>query len=232
MARKTSINSAKQVSSNNYLEKLENEIQSNQSKVSLVLGALIVLVIGILVFNYFNRNKASLGPAQQTEIQTENKDVSPDQLPGKYTVKEGDTLFLIAEKYYKDGSKFTEIAKANNLTDVNLIETGEALDIPKLETQLAEASLQPSDSIQAPASPVLSASPEEQVASTGTGGGNTTIWGPRIEGSTYTVVEGDWLSKIAGRAYGDIMVFERIAKANNIPNPDLIEPGTVLVIPR
>lgn len=237
MARQTS--STKQAS-NNYLDKLENEIQSNQSKVSLVLGALIVLVIGILVFNYFNRNKASLGPAQQTETQTETADVSPNQLPGKYTVKEGDTLFLIAEKYYKDGNKFTEIAKVNNLTDANQIETGQVLEIPKPETQLAEASAQPSATPEPSASPEESfspkpsASPEEQVAETGTGkgGGNTTTWGPRIEGNTYTVVEGDWLSKIAGRAYGDIMDFERIAKANNIPNPDLIEPGTVLAIPR
>lgn len=186
------------------MEKIETNIESNQSKVSLVLGALIVLVIGILVFNYFNRNKASLGPAQQTEnqTQTEKPDVSKDNLPGDYTVKDGDTLFTIAEKYYQDGKKFSEIAKANNLTDVNEIVVGQVLKIPSEPSEL------------------------------GTGGGNTTIWGPRIEGNTYTVVEGDWLSKIAGRAYGDIMAFDKIAKTNNISNPDHIEPGMVLVIPR
>ena len=64
------------------------------------------------------------------------------------------------------------------------------------------------------------------------GGGNTTIWGPRIEGNTYTVVQDDWLSKIAGRAYGDIYAYTKIAEANNISNPDLIQPGQVLKIPR
>ena len=195
MAKKTSIN---------YLEKLEGEIQSNQSKVSMVLGGLIILLVGILVFNYFNKQKATLGPAQQTESQ---QDVSVDQLPGKYTVKEGDTLFTIAEKYFADGYQYPEIAKANNLTNADLVETGQILQIPKLEIQPAGEPL-------------------------GTGGGNTTIWGPRIEGNTYTVVEGDWLSKIAGRAYGDIMAYDKIAKANNIQNPDLIEPGMVLTIPR
>ena len=209
MAKKTS---------SNYLEKLENEIQSNQSKVSLVLGALIVLVVGILVFNYFNKNKTDLGPAQQTQEEQGQQDVAVDKIPGKYTVKEGDTLFTISERYYNDGYKYTEIAKANNLTNVDQVETGQVLEIPKLETQQAAVSTQPSPS------------PEEE--SFGTGGGNTTIWGPRIEGNTYTVVEGDWLSKIAGRAYGDIMTFDRIAKANNISNPDLIEPGLVLTIPR
>ncbi|MBI2338594.1 LysM peptidoglycan-binding domain-containing protein [Candidatus Daviesbacteria bacterium] len=238
MARKNSIKITdkitKQASSGNYLEKLETEIQSNQSKVSLVLGALIVLVLGILIFNYFNRNKAALGPAQQTqtETQADGQDVSPENLPGKYTVKEDDTLFLIAEKYYKDGSKFTEIAKANNLTDVNQIEAGKILEIPKLETQLAEASIQPTASPEESASPNPSASPDAQAAGTGTGGGDTTIWGPKIEGKTYTVVADDWLSKIAGRAYGDVMAYERIAKANNISDPNLIEPGTVLTIPR
>lgn len=184
---------------NSYLEKLEKEVESNQSKVSLVLGALIILVIGILVFNYFNKNKASLGPAQQIE----------STQPDKYTVKENDTLFNIADKYYQDGYKYTEIAKTNNLTNPDQIEAGQVLEIPKLEA----------------AQPTVS-------PSLGTGGSNETTWGPKIDGNTYTVEEGDWLSTIAGRAYGDIFAYERIAKANNIPNPDLIEPGTTLTIPR
>jgi len=53
-----------------------------------------------------------------------------------------------------------------------------------------------------------------------------------ITGDTYTVIEGDWLSTIAGRAYGDIYAFDKIAQANNIRNPDILEPGMVLKIPR
>lgn len=195
---------------------------NSQSKLSMVLGALIVLVIGVLVFNYFNKNKADLGPAQQTQ---QLADVSADKLPGKYTVKEGDTLFLIAEKYYNDGEKFTEIAKANNLSDVNAIETGQALEIPKLASDVAQASMEPSvaPSVEPSATPtpVL-----------GTGGADTTVWGAKIDSDTYTVVEGDWLSTISARAYGDIYSYQKIAEANNIPNPDLIYPGQVLKLPR
>lgn len=204
----------KTVSTGNYIEKVEKEISSNQSKVSMILGALIVLVIGILIFNYFNRNKADLGPAQQTQQQpqqTPQPDVAQDKLPGTYTVKEGDTLFIVAEKYYQDGSKYQELAKANNLTNPDEIETGQVLQIPKPETQQTQ---------------------KVAAEDTGTGGGNTTIWGPKIEGSSYTVVEDDWLSKIAGRAYGDIYAYDRITKANNIPNPNHIEPGMVLNLPR
>lgn len=194
----------KELSNETYLDKVSSEIQTNQSKLSLVLGALIILVIGILIYNYFNKNKPDLGPSQQTEITQE--DISPDKLPGKYTVKEGDTLFTIAENYYQDGSKFEEIAKANNITDVDSIVTGQILELPKL----ADVSLTPSAD---------SAITQNE-------------WGPEITGNTYTVQEGDWLYTIAGRAYGDINAYQKLIEANNISNPDLLYPGTVLNIPR
>lgn len=225
---KTRRQTSKKQSASNYLSKIEGDIKSNQSRVSMVLGGLIILVLGILVFNYFNKNTPSLGPAQTTQ-QESQIDVSVDNLPGKYTVKEGDTLFLIAEKYYKDGQSFTLIAKANNLNDVDEITTGQVLEIPKLAE--VEAMASPSASPEASPTPEPSPAVEPSV-DLGTGGGNTTIWGPKIEGNTYIVVEGDWLSTIAARAYGDIFSYKKIAVANNIQNPDYILPGQVLKIPR
>lgn len=188
----------------NYLARFEGEIQSNQSRLNMVLGALIVLVVGILIFNYFNKGKADLGPAQST-TSTEQQDVAPSNLPGKYTVKDGDTLFDIANTYYNDGYKYTEIARTNDLTNPDVIDTGQVLDIPKLEnTTMTPDQLQTTD----------------------------TEWGPKIADNTYTVQEDDWLSTIAGRAYGDIYSFNKIAQANNIPDPNSIEVGTVLTIPR
>lgn len=219
---------------NNYLNRIETDIKTNQSKVSMVLGALIVLVIGILVFNYYNKSQPSLGPAQQTQGDI-TQDVSPNNLPGKYTVKDGDTLFIIAEKYYQDGSKFELISKANNLTDVNEIESGQILEIPKSPDSEAQANPTPppveSSTPQPSSTPIASPSLDNQT-DLGTGGGNTTVWGEKIEGSTYTVQEGDWLSTIAARAYGDMYSFKKIVEANNIQNADYITPGQVLKIPR
>lgn len=196
-----------------YFDKLNNEIQSNQSKLSMVLGGLIILVFGILLFNYFNKGRSSLGPAQQTD-QSQQEKQNAANLIDKYTVKEGDTLFTIAEKYYQDGTKFEDIAKANNLSDVNLIETGQSLAIPKIETS-------------APSPTPTAASPQQNNSPS-----PDTDWGSKISENTYTVQEGDWLSKIAGRTYGDIFEYQKIAEANNIPNPDYILPGQVLTIPR
>lgn len=48
---------------------------------------------------------------------------------------------------------------------------------------------------------------------------------------TYTVESGDTLWAIAERFYGDGNQFQKIADASGIANPDLIEPGKVLMIP-
>lgn len=208
MPKKTSANSK------SYLEKLDSDLQSNQSRLSLILGALIILVVGVLIFNYFNKPKSELGPSQTTD-QVQGSDVTPENLPGKYTVKEGDTLFLIAQKYYQDGYKFTEIAKTNNLNNVDALEVGQALEIPKL----AEAAVSPEPVQEAPVGE-KGASPQ------------VNQFGTPITGSTYTVAEGDWLSTIAARAYGDVLAYQKIAEANKISNPNYITPGMVLTIPR
>ena len=198
-----------------YLDKISQEVQTSQSKLSMVLGALIILVVVILLFNYFNKGKESLGPAQKTENTTQQENVSPENLPGNYTVKEGDTLFSIAQQYYNDGYKYPEVARTNNIANPDILETGQTITIPKLETSSVTPS--PSD---------ISTTPQPSITPV------MNEWGTPITEDKYTVADGDWLSTIAARAYGDIYSFDKIAKANNITNPNVIEPGTVLIIPR
>lgn len=210
------------------LERLSLNNDKNQSYLNFILGALIVVVLIILVFNYIHKPTPDLGPAEKTQSQqTSNNNTNPlnDQTTVKYTVRQGDTLFIIAQNYYNDGYKYPEIAKYNKLSDENLIEVGQVIDIPKMSQQNAQ-----SQQVQ-PASPTDQNQPNANIQATG-GAVNQTIWGERITSDTYTVVPGDWLSKIAGRTYGDPMRFDKIVKANNIANPDLIEPGTVLKIPQ
>jgi nucleoid-associated protein YgaU len=211
------------ISNQDYLERVSADLRQNKSIVNLVLGGLIVVVVAALLINYFNKQSNINAPGDQT---TQNlNSANPANNAQKYTVKEGDTLFIIAENFYKDGNRYTEIVEANKLTGEN-IEVGQELVIP--QTQNNNLSPSPSASVNPSMSP--SPDPTDQP---GTGGAiNQTIWGEKIEGNTYTVQSGDWLSKIAGRAYGDINGFDKIAQANNLSNPDLIEVGTVLKIPR
>lgn len=219
---------AKSTESSSLKERLQTDLSKNQSYLNYVLGALIVLIIGILLFNYFNKPN-NLGPSQQADQQNENQqeqqgDVTKETLPGKYTIKEGDTLFLIAQQYYNDGFKYTEIIKENKLANPDVLEVGQEITIPKIEGEQASNN----ENQAADESPA----PDNQTDNGQGGAENMTIWGNRITGETYTVQAGDWLSKIAERAYGDINQFSKIAEANNITNPEVIEVGTVLKIPR
>jgi len=60
-----------------------------------------------------------------------------------------------------------------------------------------------------------------------------TVAVPAPEARYHTVVEGDWLSKIAKEYYGDAMKYEVIFEANKpmLKDPDEIYPGQVLRIP-
>ena len=52
------------------------------------------------------------------------------------------------------------------------------------------------------------------------------------ESFQYTIVKGDWLSKIAQRVYGDMYKWPLIANANTqIKNPNLIYPNDVIAVP-
>ncbi len=219
----------KEHTSSNILDKFQLDLQHNQSYLNLILGGLILIVSVFLVFNYFNKPKGEIGLSQQTTSQPEQKtDVSKNQLPGKYAVKEGDTLFTIAQAYYDDGYKYPMLVQANKITDENTIEKGQVLNIPKLEADSTKAT---TDTTTSPM-PKTSNNPVTNIDNGQGGAINETIWGEKIAGDTYTVQADDWLSKISGRAYGDIYQFDKIAKANNISDVNSIEPGIVLKIPR
>ena len=48
-----------------------------------------------------------------------------------YTIQKGDDLWTIAVRAYGDGYKWPEIAKVNNLTNPDLIHSGNALKLPR-----------------------------------------------------------------------------------------------------
>ena len=80
-------------------------------------------------------------PAPADEEQTEPEPtsaVSPETVQeeqGSYTVKSGDTLWIIAETVYGDGSKYSKIFDANNdlLEHPDQIFPGQKLLIPDLD---------------------------------------------------------------------------------------------------
>jgi nucleoid-associated protein YgaU len=145
---------------------------------------------------------------------------------------------------YGDGMKFPIIAQANGIRDPNLIFPGQVLQIPDLEQPPPPPPPPPQPSPQ-PAPPPQPEPPPQPISfrllrpadllnlqCTAIGCRVTTDEGPPGGSmTTHTVVPGDTLWDLAQRFYGDPWLFPLIAAANHIPNPNLIFPGQVLVIP-
>lgn len=180
-------------------KKYLKQLSLPESYISITLGFLVVIVAGLLAYNYFSKNKTAQQPASDTV--TENKITQESiELPTSHTVVEGETLWSIAEKFYKSGYNWTTIAMENKLTDANSIMAGQVLTLPKADTIRPES---------------------ENISATQTAA-------PK----TYTVQKGDDLWNISLKEYADGYAWVKIAKANNLTNPDLIHPGNVLTLPR
>jgi len=191
------------------LETETKKISWGDSYGSLLLGMVVVVVVGFIIFS-FVKNKGNLqqtSSVKNNAVSEEQADKSKSSLPKTYTVVAGDYLWSISEKFYKSGYNWVDIAKVNSLANPNIVHVGVKLTIPDVKPKIITMVQKEEKVLQAP---VTNA----------------------IKGSSYTVVSGDNLWNIAVRAYSDGYKFVEIAKANKLSNPDLIFSGNKLTIPR
>ncbi|MGB6838835.1 MAG: LysM peptidoglycan-binding domain-containing protein [Microgenomates group bacterium] len=184
------------------LKSILKSLKVHESTLSMFLGAIVIVVVGVLVVNYF-RGLETGTTLPGEGIEQEGPIITRD---GKtiHIVQEGDNLWKVAERYYDSGYNWVDIASENNLVDPGQIDMGQELVIPEVEPKLTTVSI---------ATEIL----EKQIEP--------------ISGATYTVVHGDCLWNIAVRAYGDGYLWVDIAQENQLANPDLIHTGNVLVLP-
>jgi len=190
------------------LKELLKKLKLSEQNISMVLGALVVIVIGVLIFNYFRGVGTEVTPEEtpvpgEIQLIEEEGKLVPEGLPKTHTVQAGEHLWMIAETYYGSGYNWVDIARENNLTNPNRLLVGQELSIPKSEV------IEP---VELPLAGMGEAIAEDQ----------------------YTVEESDNLWEIAVRAYGDGYQWTQIWQANEnlVKNPDIIHPGEVLSIPR
>lgn len=203
------------------------QIKLNESTVSMILGAGVIIIVGLLVVNYFN----NVSPVDNLSdgVSTENID-----LPTSHVVNENETLWDISEQYYNTGYNWVDIQEANDLTNANSIEKGQTLLIPDVaprfpeeDTNIAAGEDEATPASTTTTAPEATGGPaeeEEEIVA------NNEI-ADEITGSEYTVVRGDTLWDIAVRAYGNGYRWTEIAEANNLANPNIIHSGNVLVLP-
>jgi len=198
--------SKKGVKKNNFLSSFKFE----ESYISLAIGVVVIfLVAGGLVFFLKGSKTTDTSSVQYKPTidlpQEKETGQLPVNLPTSYVTKSGDDLWSISEKFYKSGYNWVDIAKANNLSDPGSIHVGNKLVIPNVKPIVVT-----------PADPNKTAQAVPNA----------------ITGSSYKIQKGDYLWDIAVRAYGDGYQWVKIAKANNLTDPNLIFSDNVLKIPR
>ena len=104
------------------LKSILKSFKLNESGISMVLGAVVIVVVGVLIANYFKDRKAGSLPAGG-----ENK--TETTLNQTYLVSKGDNLWKIAEKVTGSGYNWVEIAKENNIKNPGIIYEGQELTI-------------------------------------------------------------------------------------------------------
>ncbi|OGM16572.1 hypothetical protein A2V55_00025 [Candidatus Woesebacteria bacterium RBG_19FT_COMBO_37_29] len=170
----------------------------------MVLGAIIIVVVGLLVINFIRTNQTGKTlPITETQQQANTPTIGTSHI-----VKEGDSLWSIAQAAYGSGYNWVDIARENNINNPNQIEAGATLQIPDVTPKIST------------------------VAAKNTNTENVSTATNPISGATYTVEKGDYLWEIAVRAYGDGYKWVEIAKENDLKNPNLIHSGNVLTLPR
>ena len=98
---------------------------------TFVLIAIIVIVLGLLVANFFSNRSQDIDSGEQTE-QTLEEATEP-VAGAEYTVRENDALSKIAQKVYGSQNYWPTIAKINNIANPNKILVGAKLQLPPKE---------------------------------------------------------------------------------------------------
>lgn len=101
------------------LKKFLKNLKLNEESISMVLGAIVIVIVGILVVNYFKDKGA--GSISTNSVQTTS--------PGEHIVVKGETLWSIAEDSFGSGYNWVDIKSANSLK-TDTIEVGQKLIIP------------------------------------------------------------------------------------------------------
>ncbi len=192
----------------------------DDSLISMGLGALVVVVSGILLFNYFNNQTPNL-LKEQTQKSVAVSSSMPSDTAKIASVSGSPKSIAQATKVPTSTPKAT--------TTVKPTETPKPTATPK-----ATATAKPTEIAKATATAKPSESPKPtQVAQA------TTSPAPAVGGAdsktlpaTYTVQNGDSLWKLAERFYGTGYEWKQIATANKLAGVYTLEKGQVLTVPK
>ena len=100
-----------------------------ESYASLILGAIIVIILGLLVANYFTRkNQGTIDEADMTKL-TQEEETKPVE-GSDYKIKENDSLSKISQEGYGSQEYWNALAVVNNIVNPNVIWVNTTIKLP------------------------------------------------------------------------------------------------------
>src|SRR3989344_1113328 len=97
-----------------------------ESYASLIIGAIIVIVLGLLVANFFSKRNQKIDEGEKA-IPIEQE---ATKTPQTYKIAAGDSLSAISKKYYDSDKYWMVLASKNKITNPNRILVDATLEIP------------------------------------------------------------------------------------------------------
>ena len=184
---------------------------------------------------------------------------TPSQPSGFYEVKQGDTLWKIAQEQLGDGNRYREIMELNGMTGTEIFPgdllrlpgpSGETPSVPETSPSYTEYTVQRGDTLWKIAQAQLGSgsryreimelngltsealTPGQVLRIPGSGsGGSSTPSTPAPTYREYTVQRGDSLWKIAQTQLGSGSRYREIVSLNNLQN-ETVYPGQVIRLPK
>ena len=203
-----------------YKEELIEKVKENY--LSVALGVLVFLVAVTLIFRS--------GKTDDTNITEDSKTETPKEKT--YVVQPGDSVSSIARDQLGSMDQSQAIIDANGIKDANTIEVGQTLIIPDVAGQVMTSDNDKGATPSPTPTAAMMKKADDVMEKEKTDSKMTPAMTISITGNTYTVKKGDFLWDIAKRAYGDGNKYTLIIEANTLRNPDRLEEGTVLKLPR
>jgi nucleoid-associated protein YgaU len=190
-------------------------IKFNENMISAILGVLVIMFAGALIFNYVRTNDwNSWRELTKVSEEVDNQDEQDtDDDKSLYTVQAGDHLWKIAEKVYGSGYNYVDIVEANDLT-TTVLTAGQKLILPTVDSREVTTS-------------------DEALLSTNTDVvTDATVAGTSTDGE-YVTERGDSYWKIAESRLGDGYRWVEIHELNKsiFPDPNIIHAGVKIALP-
>lgn len=108
-------------------KKSKNKLFQSDNIMNLILGAIIVVILGLLVANFISkRNQQDIDDGTQTDITSQQDGQSLQD----YKVKANDSLSKISQSEYGSFDYWPVLARVNKIANPNVIHTDSNLKIP------------------------------------------------------------------------------------------------------